>query len=81
MGGYEIVLDSTMVIAVGRSICGEEILALSAGHASFPEDGIDAEKLLAAADKRMYQVKQAHHRDPRYSRSLPEEGRTAALIS
>jgi GGDEF domain-containing protein len=30
---------------------------MSVGEAVFPEDGMDAEQLLAAADRRMYQAK------------------------
>jgi diguanylate cyclase (GGDEF)-like protein len=33
-------------------------LSMSIGHASYPEDGEDAETLLAAADRRMYRMKQ-----------------------
>jgi GGDEF domain-containing protein len=33
------------------------------GCAIFPQDGGDAEKLLAEADRRMYIVKQQHYND------------------
>jgi diguanylate cyclase (GGDEF)-like protein len=68
---------SDMVVRAGREVCGEDILSLSAGDASFPRDGGDAEKLLAAADKRMYQVKQSHHNDLQ-SGSLHERGLAVA---
>jgi len=42
----------------GSEICGEEILSLSVGRAVYPDDGNDAEELLAAADRRMYLEKQ-----------------------
>ena len=42
---------------VGLSLCQEDILSVSIGEACFPEDGTDAEQLLAVADKRMYEVK------------------------
>jgi diguanylate cyclase (GGDEF)-like protein/putative nucleotidyltransferase with HDIG domain len=42
----------------GRDVCGEEILSLSAGYALYPQDGTDAESLLAEADRRMYVEKQ-----------------------
>lgn len=42
----------------GAEVCGEEILSLSVGRAVFPEDGKDAEHLLAEADRRMYVEKQ-----------------------
>jgi diguanylate cyclase (GGDEF)-like protein/putative nucleotidyltransferase with HDIG domain len=42
----------------GFEVCGEEILSLSVGRAVYPEDGNDAEHLLAEADRRMYVEKQ-----------------------
>ena len=42
----------------GFEVCAEEILSLSVGQAVFPEDGKDAEALLAEADRRMYLEKQ-----------------------
>jgi diguanylate cyclase (GGDEF)-like protein/putative nucleotidyltransferase with HDIG domain len=42
----------------GNEICGEELLSLSVGRALFPDDGKDAEQLLAEADRRMYLEKQ-----------------------
>ena len=42
----------------GFEVCGEEILSLSVGQAVYPEDGNDAEQLLAEADRRMYLEKQ-----------------------
>ena len=42
----------------GVEVCGENILSLSAGFALYPEDGQDAEALLAEADRRMYLEKQ-----------------------
>ncbi|MGA2359264.1 MAG: diguanylate cyclase, partial [Terriglobales bacterium] len=38
----------------GKDICNEDILSLSVGKAVYPEDGMDAEKILSEADKRMY---------------------------
>jgi diguanylate cyclase (GGDEF)-like protein/putative nucleotidyltransferase with HDIG domain len=46
---------------VGRQVCGEDLLSLSVGTAFYPEDGLDAEQLLAEADRTMYIVKQLHH--------------------
>jgi diguanylate cyclase (GGDEF)-like protein len=45
--------------AAGLRFCHEDILSLSVGEACFPEDGADAEILLAVADKRMYRAKQS----------------------
>jgi diguanylate cyclase (GGDEF)-like protein/putative nucleotidyltransferase with HDIG domain len=42
----------------GREVCGEDILSLSVGYSLYPEDGKDAEALLAEADRRMYVEKQ-----------------------
>src|ERR1700685_2522943 len=42
----------------GFDVCGEEILSLSVGIAASPEDGSDAEQLLAQADRRMYMEKE-----------------------
>jgi diguanylate cyclase (GGDEF)-like protein/putative nucleotidyltransferase with HDIG domain len=42
----------------GIEVCAEDILSLSIGQAMFPEDGKDAEELLAEADRRMYLEKQ-----------------------
>ena len=69
-----------MVIAAGREVCGEEIVSLSAGHATFPNDGADAEKLLAAADRKMYQVKQLHHAGDRYCQLGLEHSQVTTLV-
>jgi diguanylate cyclase (GGDEF)-like protein/putative nucleotidyltransferase with HDIG domain len=50
-----------LAVRIGRQICGQDFLGLSVGTAFFPQDGVDAEGLLAAADRRMYSVKQVHH--------------------
>jgi diguanylate cyclase (GGDEF)-like protein/putative nucleotidyltransferase with HDIG domain len=42
----------------GIEVCAEDILTLSVGQALYPEDGKDAEELLAEADRRMYLEKQ-----------------------
>ncbi|HEY6766536.1 MAG TPA: HD domain-containing phosphohydrolase [Candidatus Sulfotelmatobacter sp.] len=42
----------------GFDVCGEQILSLSVGQAIYPQDGADAEQLLAEADRRMYMEKQ-----------------------
>ena len=45
----------------GRRVCGDKRLSASVGAAFYIEDGLDAEQLLAEADRRMYVVKQVHH--------------------
>src|SRR6202022_5105033 len=42
----------------GQEVCSEDLLSLSVGQALYPEDGKDAESLLAEADRRMYIEKQ-----------------------
>jgi len=42
----------------GIEVCAEDILTLSVGRAVYPDDGTDAEALLAEADRRMYLEKQ-----------------------
>jgi diguanylate cyclase (GGDEF)-like protein len=48
-----------LVHQVGIEVCGEDILSLSVGKSVYPEDGLDAEKLLTEADRRMYTHKQS----------------------
>jgi len=43
----------------GQDVCNEAILSLSVGKSVYPEDGMDAEKMLSEADKRMYLQKQS----------------------
>jgi diguanylate cyclase (GGDEF)-like protein/putative nucleotidyltransferase with HDIG domain len=43
---------------VGQEICQEDILSLSVGRSMYAVDGLDAEELLAEADRRMYLEKQ-----------------------
>lgn len=42
----------------GSEICGEDVVSLSVGTAAYPQDGDGAERLLAIADRQMYQEKQ-----------------------
>jgi diguanylate cyclase (GGDEF)-like protein/putative nucleotidyltransferase with HDIG domain len=42
----------------GIDVCQDDILSLSVGRALYPENGLDAEELLAEADRRMYLEKQ-----------------------
>ena len=48
-----------LVHQVGIEVCGEDILSLSVGKSVYPEDGLDAEKILTEADRRMYLQKQS----------------------
>lgn len=66
----------------GEQVCGERVLGASVGTAYSPSDGLDAEELLAEADKRMYIEKKAHHAS-KNSSSLPPKvivmGRSASV--
>jgi diguanylate cyclase (GGDEF)-like protein/putative nucleotidyltransferase with HDIG domain len=52
-----------VAIESGRQVCGRDIITLSVGTAFCPEDGFDAERLLAEADRRMYSMKHIHHEE------------------
>jgi len=45
----------------GLDACGADFLSLSLGAAFYPEHGLDAEQLLAEADRAMYSAKQRHY--------------------
>jgi len=49
-----------LVVGAGVELCGERLLNISVGAAFCPENGTDAEGLLAGADRRMYLTKRAH---------------------
>jgi diguanylate cyclase (GGDEF)-like protein/putative nucleotidyltransferase with HDIG domain len=70
---------SQLAGSAGREICGVEWLSLSVGCAIYPEDGVDAEKLLAEADRRMYIQKQEHHRVLKVFNALTDGRRPAAV--
>ena len=48
-----------MVNQAGYEVCGDYSLSISAGAAFYPDDGLDAEELLAEGDRRMYRFKQS----------------------
>jgi len=50
-----------LVIEAGRRVIGSTDLSASIGCAQFPDDGKNAEELLARADQRMYRAKRSHH--------------------
>ncbi len=95
MGGDEFVivapeLPSEAVHALGEALslraqqagvelCGINTLALSLGASFYPADGLDAEKLLSEADRRMYSMKSVHHEDKRRAQASPIERHAAAL--
>lgn len=51
---------SAMAKQAGQAICGADFLSMSAGVAFYPKDGLNAEQLLAEADRRMYAAKRNH---------------------
>jgi len=57
----KVTLLDTLAQRAGREVCGKNLLSLSVGAAFYPQDGTDAEQLLAEADKRMYAAKQLHY--------------------
>ena len=56
-------LFNSIAIEAGVAVCGKEQISLSVGVAVFPDDGEDAEQLLAQADHRMYFAKRAHYEE------------------
>jgi len=65
----------------GKDICNEDILSLSVGKAIYPEDGMDAEKILSEADKRMY-LQKRNQSSPKNRRLYPRvRGRLTTEIS
>ncbi len=48
----------SMITEAARHVIGEDIIGISIGAVHAPEDGKDAETLLAEADRRMYQMKE-----------------------
>ena len=55
------ILMKAIAVQAGQVVCGREQISLSAGIALFPEDGADAEQLLAQADRKMYSAKRTHY--------------------
>jgi diguanylate cyclase (GGDEF)-like protein len=65
----------------GESTPEPSVLSISVGVATFPNDGTDAEQLLAEADRRMYKGKRQRKKDrasvvsmPPASDSFPADG-------
>ena len=61
----------------GRHTCGRDVITLSVGAAFCPDDGFDAERLLAEADRRMYSMKNAHHAEMAAQKENKATGATA----
>lgn len=58
--GARILQFRDMARAVGREVCGEDLLDASFGAAVFPSDGSTSNELLAFADRQMYRRKAEH---------------------
>jgi diguanylate cyclase (GGDEF)-like protein/putative nucleotidyltransferase with HDIG domain len=54
-------LMNNIARAAGFAVSPEAELSVSIGCAFYPNDGTDAEQLLAEADRRMYSAKREHH--------------------
>lgn len=75
-GQFQDVVDQ-----VCRDLFAEKLLRASIGVANFPQDGIDAEQLLAEADRRMYQEKKAgKNSGAKSTRTVLERSWPAATI-
>ena len=70
-----------LAVEAGRKVAGRNLIALSVGTAFCPEDGFDLEHLLAAADRRMYSVKQIHHEDAERETRPPDSRARGATIN
>jgi diguanylate cyclase (GGDEF)-like protein len=59
-GDYSAQLERlrTAAVRAGQLASGESCLSMSVGVAIYPVDGVNAESLIAEADRRMYQLKQ-----------------------
>ena len=56
---------SLLAQRAGREVCGKDFLSLSLGAAFYPQDGVDSEKLLAEADRKMYAAKNRYYQENR----------------
>jgi diguanylate cyclase (GGDEF)-like protein/putative nucleotidyltransferase with HDIG domain len=70
-------LLNAIALQSGQVVCGREQISLSVGIALFPEDGDDAEQVLALADRRMYFAKRNHYEEAATLASMPQSRSTA----
>ncbi len=67
-----------VVARAGHEVCRVDFLRLSVGVSYYPEDGTNAEELLAIADSRMYEVKRQHHGEAETVQNLVQLARALA---
>jgi diguanylate cyclase (GGDEF)-like protein len=70
-----------LAVEAGKRISGQSMVGLSVGTAFCPEDGFDLEHLLAAADRRMYSVKQIHHAEAERETRPPDTQSRGATVN
>jgi diguanylate cyclase (GGDEF)-like protein/putative nucleotidyltransferase with HDIG domain len=74
-------LFSSLATEAGREVCGCDMLSLSLGASFYPQDGADAETLLAEADKKMYVAKQLHYEERGFKPRGAEDDPELAAVS
>jgi diguanylate cyclase (GGDEF)-like protein len=79
--GDKILSLSKLASEVGRMICGENVISASVGVASWPDDGVTADELLAEADRRMYGNKNSLRLKRTITRGAEEKTAFVGLIS
>jgi len=70
---------SSLAQEAGRHVCGKDLLSSSVGAAVYPQDGLDAEQLLAEADRKMYAAKQLHYDNPEMDETADKISRPALV--
>jgi diguanylate cyclase (GGDEF)-like protein len=74
------ILLSALAEEAGRQVCGNDILSLSMGAAFYPRHGVDAEQLLAEADRKMYAAKRLYYERPEFvSQAVVRPSRFATI--
>jgi diguanylate cyclase (GGDEF)-like protein/putative nucleotidyltransferase with HDIG domain len=69
----------TAVLAASIDVCGESLVSLSVGIATYPDEGIDAESLLTNADRAMYAKKRSRKTRPDAPDGQPANWLTTAV--
>jgi hypothetical protein len=79
----EFKIDSmrSVVRRAGEVTLEPSLLRLSVGVATYPEDGSDAEELLAEADRRIYKNKRQRKKDRAAEIPIEWTGQTSATVS